>query len=204
MEIIDKYFTVKNYNKAEIKITKSVFISELFPVQDSDEINGNLKSIREKYFDARHHPYAYRLGIDKNNFRANDDGEPSGTSGKPILEAIDKYDLTNVLIVVTRYFGGVKLGVGGLRRAYSEAALTSIEKENMIEKFIYENIKMEFGYEYIGPVMNFIESNNYKIINNVSDDKVKLECEIRLSLTQNFKKDLFNITKGSIIFSLNN
>jgi uncharacterized YigZ family protein len=204
MEIIDKYFTVRNYNKAEIKITKSVFISELFPVQDSEEINDSLKSVREKYFDARHHPYAYRLGIDKNNFRANDDGEPSGTSGKPILEAIDKNDLTNVLIVVTRYFGGVKLGVGGLRRAYSEAAITSIEKENMIEKFINENIKMEFGYEFIGPVMNFIESNNYKIINNISDDKVKLECEIRLSLTQNFKKDLFNITKGSIIFLINN
>ncbi len=117
---------------------------------------------------------------------------------------MDKYNLTNVLIVVTRYFGGIKLGVGRLRRAYSEAALAAIEAGNIFEKYLYDHIKMEFGYEYISPVMNFIESNNYKIINNISDDKVKLECEVRLSLAENFKKDLFNITKGSIRFSINN
>jgi uncharacterized YigZ family protein len=199
LEIKDKYFTITNYSKAEIKITKSVFISELFPVVEIDEINDYLKSIRKKYFDARHHPFAYRLGPDKNNFRANDDGEPSGTSGKPILESIDKYYLTNILIVVTRYFGGVKLGVGGLRRAYSEAALASINEGNIIEKYIYENIKMVFDYEYISPVMNLIESGNFKIINNLSDEKVKLTCEVRISLTEKFKKDLYNITKGNII-----
>ena len=204
MEIIDKYLTVKNFNKAEIKITKSVFISELFPVQDSDEINDCIKTVREKYFDARHHPYAYRLGLDGSNFRANDDGEPSGSSGKPILEAIYNHKLTNVLIVVTRYFGGIKLGAGGLRRAYSEAALSSITEENIIEKYIYENINMVFGYEHISPVMNFIETNNYKIVNNISDEKVRLTCEVRLSHTEKFIKDLFNITKGKIIISINN
>jgi uncharacterized YigZ family protein len=201
LEIKDKYYTVKSYNKAEIKITKSTFIAELFPVENTDEVSLNLKAVKEKYYDARHHPYAYRLGIDLNNFRANDDGEPSGSSGKPILEAIDKYGLTNVLIVVTRYFGGVKLGVGGLRRAYSETALASIEKNNIIEKFITENIHLEFGYEYISPVMNFLESNNYKIAENNSVVKVKLTCEVRLSFAENFKKELFNITKGTIIIS---
>ena len=201
MEIKDKYYTVKSYNKVEIKITKSTFIAELFPVENTDEVSKNLKAVKERYYDARHHPYAYRLGLDENNFRANDDGEPSGSSGKPILEVIDKSNITNVLIVVTRYFGGVKLGVGGLRRAYSETALASIEKNNIIEKFITEKIQLEFNYEYISPVMNFLESNNYKISENISEDKVKLICEVRLSFSENFKKELVNFTKGSIIIS---
>lgn len=201
MEIKDKYYTIKSYSKAELKITKSTFIAELFPVENTDEVSNNLKVVKERYYDARHHPYAYRLGLDLNNFRANDDGEPPGSSGKPILEVIDKSNITNVLIVVTRYFGGVKLGVGGLRRAYSETALASIEKNNIIEKFITENIQLEFNYEYISPVMNFLESNNYKISENISEDKVKLICEVRLSFSENFKKELVNFTKGSIIIS---
>ena len=122
--IKDSYKTILIPSEGELKVSKSKFISQIYPVTNSEEVNQTLTSAKKKYYDAAHHPYAYRLGSDENNFRYSDDGEPSGSGGKPIMEVIDKFELTNILIVVTRYFGGVKLGVGGLRRAIFEAGAT--------------------------------------------------------------------------------
>ena len=200
LKIIDEYRTIKISSKAEIKIKKSVFIAQSFPVFSVTDVKDKILSAAEEYHDARHHPFAYRIGIDANNFRYNDDGEPSGSSGKPILEVIDKYCLTDVLIIVTRYFGGIKLGTGGLRRAYYNSAFSVIDEKNIIEKFIYENINLEFKYDFINNVMNFIEKNKIQILENNSEESVKYTCKVRLSLAENFKQELTRITNGSVKF----
>lgn len=202
METKDSYYTLIKNCKTEIKIKKSLFIAQAFPVRDVEEVNLKIKNIKKEYFDAKHHPYAYRIGFDGNIFRTNDDGEPSNSSGKPVLEVIDKFKLTYVLIVVTRYFGGVKLGIGGLRRAYFDAALAVINEKNIGQKYVYKNVKLEFKYDFINPVMNLIENQKIKIQSNLSDDMVKINCSVRLSRIEQFKSELINITNGSVKFLL--
>ena len=198
---IDSFKTIVIPAEAELKISKSKFISQIYPVTNSEEVNQTLTSARKKYYDAAHHPYAYRLGLDANNFRYSDDGEPSGSAGKPIIEVIDKFELTDVLIVVTRYFGGVKLGVGGLRRAIFEAAELAIQNSEIITKQITEDFKIEFDYKYIGAVMNFIEKEQIIVLNNTSDDKVKLECSVIVSQIERFKNEIGKLTNASVIIS---
>jgi len=201
MESIDKYFTVAGHNLTEIKINRSRFIAQVFPVTEKQEITLILEKIRKEYFDASHHPYAYRLGLSRNNFKSSDDGEPSGSSGKPVLDAIDKYNLTDVILVVTRYFGGVKLGVGGLKRAFFDSAEECLKNAEIIEKFIFSRIIVEFEYRFIGAVMNLIEKEKIDIKNNFSAEKVVLECEVRLSLIENFKSQLTNLTNGQVLIT---
>lgn len=199
--IIDSYKTILLPAEAELKVSKSKFISQIYHVTNSDEVNHTLTSVRKKYYDAAHHPYAYRLGLDANNFRYSDDGEPSGSAGKPIMEVIDKFELTDTLIVVTRYFGGVKLGVGGLRRAIFEAAELAIQNSEIITKHITEDFKIEFDYKYIGAVMNFLEKEQITILFNTSDEKVKLECSVIVSKIEKFKDELGKLTNASIVIS---
>ena len=201
--INDAFKTIRKNASAEIKIKKSIFIAQAFPVISIEEVKEKILTVRKDYFDARHHPFAYRIGYDRNSFRFNDDGEPSGSSGKPILEAIDKFLLTNILITVTRYFGGIKLGTGGLRRAYYESALLTLNENNMEERFIYDKIKLEFKYDYINNVINYLEKNKIKISDNNSEEIVKYICEVRLSMVDKLKEDLLIITNGSIkIFNI--
>ncbi len=197
--IIDSYKTILLPVEAELKVSKSKFISQIYHVTNPEEINQTLISAKKKYYDAAHHPYAYRLGLDANNFRYSDDGEPSGSAGKPIMEVIDKFELTDTLIVVTRYFGGVKLGVGGLRRAIFEAAELAIQNSEIITKHITEDFKIEFDYKYIGAVMNFLEKEQIIILSNTSDDKVKLECSVIVSKIERFKDELGKLTNASLL-----
>lgn len=197
----DSYKTILNPAEAELKISKSKFISQIFPVTNSEEVNETITAVRKKFYDAVHHPFAYRLGLDKNNFRYSDDGEPSGSAGKPIMEVIDKNELTNVLLVVTRYFGGVKLGVGGLRRAIFDASELAVQNAEIITKQITEKFSIKFDYKYIGAVMNFLEKEGIIILNNTSDDKVKLECEVIVSKIERFKDELGKLTNASVVIS---
>lgn len=199
--IIDSYKTILLTAEAELKVSKSKFISQIYHVTNSDEVNHTLTSVRKKYYDAAHHPYAYRLGLDANSFRYSDDGEPSGSAGKPIMEVIDKFELTDTLIVVTRYFGGVKLGVGGLRRAIFEAAELAVQNSQIVTKQITEDFKIEFDYKYIGAVMNFLEKEQIIILSNTSDDKVKLECCVIISKIERFKDEVGKLTNASIVIS---
>lgn len=198
---IDSYKTILLPAEAELKVSKSKFISQIYPVTNPEKINQTLISAKKKFYDAAHHPYAYRLGLDANNFRYSDDGEPSGSAGKPIMEAIDKFELTNTLIIVTRYFGGVKLGVGGLRRAIFEASELAIQNAEIVTRQITEDFKIEFDYKYIGAVMNFLEKEQIMILSNTSDDKVKLECSVIVSKIETFKKELGKFTNASVIFN---
>ncbi len=197
--MIDIYKTILIHAESELKVSKSKFISQIYPVTNPEEINQTLISAKKKYYDAAHHPFAYRLGLDANNFRYSDDGEPSGSAGKPIMEVIDKFELTNILIVVTRYFGGVKLGVGGLRRAIFEASELAVQNAEIITKQITENFNIEFDYKYIGAVMNFLGKEQIIILSNTSDDKVKLECSVIVSKIERFKDELGKITNASVI-----
>lgn len=202
MEILDSYFTIEGNNVVTLKVSRSNFIAQAFPVESEQEISDVLDKVKKKYYNARHHPFAYRLGLENINFKTNDDGEPAGTAGKPILEAIDKFDLTNVIVIVTRYFGGIKLGVGGLRRAYFDAVEECIKSAKIIEKFLYEQLKLEFEYKFINGVMKLLEEENVRINRNESDEKVKLYCAVRLSKIKKVKEDLINITNGTVKISL--
>lgn len=193
----DSYFTIIKPTCFEIKINKSAFISHAFPFKNQLEIPDLLKKVRKKYHDASHHPYAFRAGLNKSSFRTSDDGEPSGTSGKPILEAIDKYRLTDILVVVTRYFGGVKLGTGGLRRAYFEAADECLKNAEVTEKFLTHVITIKFDYKYMNVIMKILENKKALIIENKSGEKCHLIIEVRLSESDNLKNEIIKLTNGS-------
>jgi len=199
--LVDSYLTIREHSSSEIKINKSKFISQAFSLKSQLEIPILIKRVKKKHYDASHHPYAFRVGMNKNSFRSSDDGEPSGSSGKPVFEAIDKYKLTDVLAVVTRYFGGIKLGVGGLRRAYFDGAEVCLQNAVIIEKLITEKLNMEFDYKFMNVVMNLIEAGKIILLQNSSDEKCKLTLEVRLSKINKLKNDLTALTNGSITIS---
>ena len=142
----DKYRTVNAIAEGLYKEKGSRFISFIYPVKSEEEIKDIVAGLKTKYYDARHHCYAYCLGANRERFRANDDGEPSSTAGKPILGQIVSNDLSNVLIVVIRYFGGIKLGVSGLIQAYKEAASDAINNAEIVERTVDEVIRVRFTY----------------------------------------------------------
>ncbi|HRE39878.1 MAG TPA: YigZ family protein [Ignavibacteria bacterium] len=195
----DYFYTIEKEIFSEIKIQKSKFIATVIPVPSQLDIPELINSVKKKYYDASHHPYAFRVGLKKDSFRYNDDGEPSGSSGKPILEAIDKYELSNVLCVVTRYFGGILLGIGGLRRAYFDSAENVIKNADILKIFITKKINLNFGYEFISPVMNYLNNKEIKILENNSNELVELLCEVKISEVENLKSDLKEISNGKII-----
>jgi uncharacterized YigZ family protein len=196
----DSFKTITAPSAFELKIQKSRFVSLAFPFPDPDGLIKLLSEVRKKYYDSSHIPFAYRTGLEKDKFRFNDDGEPSGSAGKPILDAIDKYGITDVIIFTARYFGGVKLGVGGLKRAFFESAEGCLQNAKIIEKLIKKRLFLTFDYKYIGSIMNFIEKNSIHIAENSSDDSVKLICEVRLSKVSDFEENIKNFTSGN--FSL--
>ena len=152
------YFTIQPIEEILYKDKASKFIGFAYPVKDEKEIKEKLDHLRNLHPKATHHCYAYRLGLDKNNYRANDDGEPNGTAGKPILGQIDSFGITNCLIVVVRYFGGTKLGVSGLIDAYKECAKETIEASTIIELRILDYYELKCSYENINKI--------YQIVNN--------------------------------------
>lgn len=196
----DSYLTIKNKSSAELKLNKSKFIAQAFPFILQSEIPELINAVKKEYYDASHHPFAYRAGIDENNFRFSDDGEPQGSSGKPILEAIDKFHLTDTMVIVSRYFGGVKLGVGGLRRAMSEAAELCLINASVIEKLITDRITIEFDYRFMNLIMNLIESEKIKIAQNLSDEKCRITLDVRLSVIEDIKIKFSEITNGTVSF----
>lgn len=174
----DLYKTIKMPAEGLYKEKGSKFIALAYPVDTEEEIKSLLAEIRTKYYDARHHCYAYRLGADKKRFRTNDDGEPSSTAGKPILGQILSADLTNILIVVVRYFGGIKLGVSGLIQAYKEAAADAIAHADIIEKTENRILRVRFSYGVMNEVMRVVKEEEPEVL----DRMFELECRMTLSI----------------------
>ena len=177
-EIIDEYLTISKPAEGFFKDRGSKFLAFAYPVSSEKKIKELQDKLRSDYHDARHHCYAYMLGKNKNIFRANDDGEPSSTAGKPILGQIRSFDLTNILIVVIRYFGGTKLGVSGLINAYKTAAEEALKNAKIIKKTLHDIYELRFEYPVMNDVMRIMKEEKIEHI----DQNFELSCSITLSL----------------------
>ena len=173
--------TIAEPAEAIYKERSSKFLTYAYPVESEEEIKVLLEALRKEYYDATHHCYAYRLGAQGEVFRANDDGEPSGTAGKPILGQLLSADLTNCLVVVVRYFGGTKLGVSGLIQAYKESTAEVIAASKIIEKTVDRNIRVEFSYISMNGVMRVIKELSPRIDEQVFDNLCTMQLRIRES-----------------------
>jgi len=195
----DEYRTLQGVSRGLYKEKGSKFIAIAMPVKSTDEVREQLEKLRREFHDARHHCYAYRLGEEPFEFRYQDDGEPSGTAGKPIFGQIQSFELTNVLIVVIRYFGGIKLGTGGLIQAYRAAAKDAVENGMIITKIWTENLEIRFDYRHMNDVMRIIKDENLRIIRQESTEKCCILLEIRKGNFGNIKNkfsspELFDVT----------
>jgi len=174
----DSYRTIKKISQGIYKDKGSRFISFAYPVTDKESVKEIIDNLRKVYHDARHHCYAYMIGHEKMVWRINDDGEPSGTAGRPILGQINSFDLTNILIVVVRYFGGTLLGVPGLINAYRSAAENAIGNSEIIECTVKEYYQITFPYSALNDVMRILKEENV----DQSDQLFDLECNIIISI----------------------
>jgi len=196
----DFYYTLKGQASTEIKIKGSRFISVVQPVITEEAAESLIHLLRKKHYDATHNCTAFRLGRgEPYNFRYNDDGEPSGTAGRPIFEAITARSLTNVVCIVTRYYGGTKLGTGGLARAYGGAAGEAFDKAGRIEKLITADLRINFNYDLTGVIMNRLSRFEAKIIETIYSDNTELIIQIRCSKLAVLQKELINAAAGKII-----
>lgn len=177
-EFIDEYLTIKKPSEGFFKDRGSKFLAFAYPVSSEEEIKEIQEKLRSDYHDARHHCYAYMLGLKKEVFRANDDGEPSSTAGKPILGQIRSFDLTNIVIIVIRYFGGTKLGVSGLINAYKTAAEEALKNAKIIKKTLHDIYELKFEYPVMNDIMRIMKEEKIEPI----EQKFELSCKIRLSL----------------------
>lgn len=175
----DTYRMLSQPSLGEFKDRGSKFYAYAFPVRKEEDIKMRLLELRKKHYDARHHVYAYILGADKASWRANDDGEPSGSSGKPVHGQLLSYDLTNTLIVVVRYFGGTKLGIPGLINAYRSAAKDAIEQANIIEKKIEDVYELAFTYPDMNVVMRILKDEGISPLTTDFQLDCKLQFKIR-------------------------
>ncbi len=160
----DTYRTLAGPGLGEFRDRGSKFLAYAFPACTEEECQARLEEVRKEHPKARHHCYAYRLGLDGNNFRANDDGEPGGTAGRPILGQIDSFGLANVIIIVVRYFGGTLLGASGLINAYKTSAADALEKAEVIEKVVEDIYRLTFSYALMSRVMNGIKSLGLEMV----------------------------------------
>ena len=183
----DTYKTI-NLPSEEVlfKEKNSKFFGYAYPVTTEEEIKEIIEQLRKVHFSARHWCYAYQIGTEKIQYRANDDGEPNNSAGMPIYGQIQSFEVTNILIVVVRYFGGVKLGVGGLISAYKTAAQMALENAVIIEKTINKHFVISFGYANMNKVMRIIKEKNLQIISQ----KMEMDCEIEIAIR---KKNVQNL-----------
>ena len=189
--IEDKYKEVKNHSTGIYKEKGSKFIAYSYPVYSEDQVKEKLEEVRKLEYSARHYCYAYILNPDKSSQRANDDGEPSSTAGKPILGQILSNDLTNILIVVVRYFGGVKLGVTGLIRSYKTAAADAIANSTLITKTIKEQYEVSFKYPQMNDVMRLIKEFDLEVVNT----DFQIDCKLIFAVPKSKENDILNTFK---------
>ena len=187
----DKYKQIKSATTGVYKEKGSKFIAYSFPVHSEENVKEKLEEVKKIEHSARHHCYAYILNPDKSAQRVNDDGEPSSTAGKPILGQILTNDLTNILIVVVRYFGGVKLGVPGLIRSYKTAALDAISNSEIITKIIKEQFAVSFKYPQMNDVMRLVKEYNLEVVNT----DFQIECNLIFAVAKSKSEEVVETFK---------
>jgi uncharacterized YigZ family protein len=188
--IIDSYKTITQASKERLfKDRGSKFYGYAFPVSNEEEIKQKIELLKKQHYNARHWCYAWQLGKNYDHYRANDDGEPSNSAGMPIYGQLQSFNVTNVLVVVVRYFGGTKLGVGGLIKAYKNGAKLALENSNIIDKTINEEFLIKFEYPEMNTVMRIIKDEKISIINQ----KLELNCEFIISIRKKEAEKVFEI-----------
>lgn len=195
----DTYHTIQQPSEGLYKDKGSKFLSFAYPVSDEAEVKQHLERIKKEYFDARHHCYAYVLGPKGETFRANDDGEPSGTAGRPIHGQILSAGLTNVLVIVVRYFGGILLGTSGLIVAYKEATRDALNQAQIKECTVDQRYRIEFDYLSMNAVMKILKEFNLVPQNQQYDMACSLEVDLRLSLCSRMEKNFADLRNPNII-----
>jgi uncharacterized YigZ family protein len=196
----DTYRTISQPAEGIFRDRGSKFLGFAFPAKSTEEIAAHLEQLRREHHGARHHCYAWRLGADRAAWRVNDDGEPSGTAGKPIYGQIQSSDLTNVVIIVVRYFGGTLLGVGGLINAYRAAAQEAIANAQIIEKHITEIYRVEFPYDAMNAVMKILKDKDLPQTNQDFQLDCKLDFSVRKSDADAVQEQLGKITGVKLVW----
>ena len=186
VKIQDSYKSIAAESRGLFKDNGSRFIAHAYPVETEDEVKEIVAALKKEYYDARHHVYAYRLGYLGDKFRANDDGEPSGSSGRPVLGQIDSNGLSDILVVVVRYFGGIKLGIPGLIRAYKTATADAIANAEIVEKIASRMYRVHFGYMNTNSVMKVFKDMGLEQKNQKFDMECSIDTSVRLSQVDTF------------------
>lgn len=181
MEEVYKYKTVTGTSQGLYKEKGSKFIAFLFPVETEERFKEQYTAIKKEYHDARHHCYAYRLYPENETVRSSDDGEPSGTAGKPMLNQLYSFELFNVGVIVVRYFGGTKLGVSGLINAYKQATIDAVENNKIVTRYLTEYLKVEFQYPLLNEIMRVVKEEKLKIVEQIFEMECMIGLEIKKS-----------------------
>ena len=185
-QILDSYKSIAAPSEGLFKDNGSRFIARAYPVETEEEVKEIVASLKKEFYDARHHVYAYRLGYKVDRFRANDDGEPSGSSGRPVLGQIDSNGLSDILVVVIRYFGGIKLGIPGLIRAYKTSTADAIANAEIVEKIASRMYRVSFGYMGMNSVMKVFKDMGLEQKNQKFDMECSIDTSVRLSQVDTF------------------
>lgn len=188
----DTYRTVEAPVRAEHTIEGSRFLADAYPVSDREEVDDRVARIRSREPTASHHCYAYRLGPDGDDFRYDDDGEPTGTAGQPILRQIDARGLTNIVVVVTRYFGGTELGTGGLARAYGDTASEGLERAIIVERVLRTPVRLRFDYGDTSPAQRVLQQFDTEVLSSTYTDVTTLTVGVRQSEVEAFVEAFTN------------
>ncbi|MCB0461100.1 MAG: YigZ family protein [Flavobacteriaceae bacterium] len=190
METNDTYKTITKASKEVLfKDKNSKFFGYAFPVKSENDVKSKLELLKKQHHSARHWCYAYQIGAEDISYRANDDGEPNNSAGMPIYGQIQSFDVTNVLVVVVRYFGGIKLGVGGLINAYKTAAQLALESSKIVIRTINKIYLIKFDYKNMNKVMRIIKEKQLKIV----DQKLELDCQIQISVRKKDSETIFEM-----------
>lgn len=197
MSFTESIKTISEENEYKFKEKGSSFIGQAFPVDNTGEAEKKLSEIRKKFYDATHNCYAYR--IINEQFKYSDDGEPTGAAGIRILNAIDHFGLSKVLLIVTRYYGGVKLGAGPLGKAYYSSAFETLSESKIILLENYSKILIEFDYDQTSKVHHFISLHNVLNIKNIFESKPQIQCLIKPNLIEKLSEQLQEVSKGKIL-----
>ncbi|AUO05263.1 hypothetical protein NS115_15865 [Paenibacillus jamilae] len=199
--MLEQYRTVRGAGNKEIVIRKSRFIGHIQPVQNEEEAVAFIERIKKEHWNATHNCSAYMIGERDEIQKQSDDGEPSGTAGKPILEVIRNQKLKNVAIVVTRYFGGILLGAGGLIRAYSDGAVAAIEAGDAITRVLHREVFVELDYTWLGKVENELRNRSIRTGETMFTDKVTLTCLPLAGDAESFSNWITDLTQGQSLVS---
>lgn len=196
------YKTLYEFGEDKFEVEKSVFIGYAKPIKTEEEAKDFIQEIKKKHRDARHNVWAYTLGQNMNIQRYSDDGEPQGTAGIPTLEVIKKENIKDAVVVVTRYFGGIKLGAGGLVRAYTKGAKIGLEAAQIVEKVLFEEARVVIDYNLLGKVQNELSSMEIHIEDTLYTEGVELVLYVRKELIEDVKSKMIDISNGKAKFIL--